>query len=143
MEPIEIVAADDERLQIPFTVPVKDSEPLEFSLPRYDCIDPDTYVQMMTDLEKLDADNETPAYQKRRASTLAMLRLFVTKTQYKALEKCKLAQLDDIARHWSQRSGISLGELLASAPTSTVSTVRPSNTTSSSSESEEETSAPA
>lgn len=144
MKPIEIVDPDDDRLLIPFTVKVKDREPLSFTVPRYDAIDPDTYAEMLDQLAKLDDDTDIQPFVKRRRATLLMLRLFVTDTEYQVLETLKLVQLNHIAEQWSEKSGVSLGELLASAPTSTVSTVRPSNTTSSpNSESDEETSVPA
>jgi hypothetical protein len=141
VKPIDVVDPDDERLLIPFTVKVKGRKPLSFTVPRYDAIDPDTYTGMLDRLNEIEADAELPVFEKRRATTLSMLRLFVNDAQFEVLEKLKLVQLNHIAEQWSEASGISLGELLASPNTSTVSTVRPSGTTSSpESESEEETS---
>jgi len=131
VKPIEIVDGDDERLYVPMTVKVKGRKPLCFTVPRYDAIDPDEYAAMIAAVEAVDNDDTIKPYEKVRASRLAMLRRFVNDVQYAALEQLKTVQLEDISRHWAQQSQVSLPELLASSPTSTVTTVRPSDTTSS------------
>ena len=117
MKPIEIVSDDDERLFIPFTV-----KGVEFRVPRFDAIDIDTYKSVLDELAKIDADSEVPAYERRRLTTLRLLREFVTDDQFQVLLGLKLVQLDDIMSHWVDLSGVSLGELLSSSPISTGST---------------------
>ena len=135
MKPIEIVADDDERLFISFTV-----KGIVFTVPRYDAIDADTYTVLIADLSKIQKDSKTAMHVKRRAATLRMLSDFVAGDDYAVLEGLKLVQLDDIARHWAEQSSVSLGELLSSLATSTASTEAPSSSISSpSSESDDAT----
>lgn len=58
MKPIVLPGFDDERTQIPFTIPVKGRKPVTVKIPRFDYIDEDTFDALMSDLEKLDVEQQ-------------------------------------------------------------------------------------
>lgn len=66
-----------------------------------------------------------------RSAALARFKPAVTKEQFTVLQKCTTGELKLAATEWEEKSGIPLGELLASSTSSTESTEAPSNTTSS------------
>jgi hypothetical protein len=54
MEPFVVVSAHDEKVQIPFAIPMKDGETLLFSIPRLNFIDEAQARQMKSNLLELD-----------------------------------------------------------------------------------------
>ncbi|QZT61243.1 hypothetical protein [Mycolicibacterium austroafricanum] len=66
-----------------------------------------------------------------RAASLARFKHVTSKDEYAILQKCTTGELRQAATEWEEKSGIPLGELLASSNSSTESTEAPSNTTSS------------
>ena len=127
MASIKVIDPDE----IEIVVNVKGCKPWTFTVPRYDYVEPDVYHAMLADIEAIDKDDSIKPYDRGRRTSLAMLKRFVTDSQYTILEGLKTGHLDQIVRGWSEQSGISLPEYLASSPSSTESTVRPSDTTSS------------
>jgi hypothetical protein len=130
LKPIEIVAADDPRMSIMFTVPVKGRKPVTLSVPRFDCIDIEELDAITKSINALDDDKELTNNGKQRMGALLTLKPFVTDSIYSALETLKIVELNQIIAAWTENSQMALPEFLASAAISTVSTVRPSTTTS-------------
>ena len=61
MKPVVLPGFDDERTQIPFTIPVKGRKPVTVKIPRFDYIPEDTFDALMADLEKLDVEQQVIA----------------------------------------------------------------------------------
>jgi len=61
MKAVVLSGFDDERTKIPFTVPVKGRKPVTVLVPRFDYIDEDTFDAIMSDLEKLDVEQQVIA----------------------------------------------------------------------------------
>ena len=127
---LDIPAADDPRVTVTMNVALKGGKTLILSVPRFDFIDEPTHKDMSVELEKIDADETLSARERVRASTLVMLKPFVAARDYKQCESLVVGQLNVIRDHWIAQSNITLGELLASAASSTANTEAPSNTTS-------------
>jgi hypothetical protein len=131
VKPIHIVAADDERVLIPFIIPIKGRKPLQITLPRYDYLDEDQFDALSSELTKLDENTELSARKKGRMVALSMLRHVVSDREFAVLETLATGQLDQILEGWREHSVTSLGESPASADSSTGTTGAPSDTTSS------------
>ena len=58
MKPVVLPGFDDERTQIPFTIPVKGRKPVTVNVPRFDYIPEDTFDALMADLERLDVEQQ-------------------------------------------------------------------------------------
>lgn len=58
MKPVVLPGFDDERTQIPFTIPVKGRKPVTVKIPRFDYIPEDTFDAIMKDLEALDVEQQ-------------------------------------------------------------------------------------
>lgn len=129
MKPIKIVAVDDERISIPFEIPVKGRKPLLVNLPRFDFIPEGEFDELNKEIEELDSDLSLRKYS--RALALLMLKRFVTEKDYTVLETLATGQLDQILNGWREQSSVSLGESGASDNSSTETTGAPSDTTSS------------
>lgn len=61
MKPVVLSGFDDERTKIPFTVPVKGRKPVTVLIPRFDYIDEETFDAIMSDLERLDVEQQVLA----------------------------------------------------------------------------------
>jgi hypothetical protein len=61
MKPVVLSGFDDERTKIPFTIPVKGRKPVTVKIPRFDYIDEDTFDAIMSDLERLDVEQQVLA----------------------------------------------------------------------------------
>lgn len=61
MKPVVLPGFDDERTQIPFTIPVKGRKPVTVKIPRFDYIPEDTFDALMADLEALDVEQQVIA----------------------------------------------------------------------------------
>jgi hypothetical protein len=127
---LEIPAADDPRVTVAMTVALKGGKTLTLSMPRFDFMDEPTHRDMTAELEKIDADETLTPRERARATTLVMLKPFVGAQDYKRCESLVVGQLAMIRDHWFAQSNITLGEYLASAPSSTATTEAPSDTTS-------------
>jgi hypothetical protein len=140
MKPIQIVAVDDDRISIPFHIPVKGRRPLVLKLPRFDFIPEDDFDQLTESIEALDKE-DLPLRKYSRALALLMLKQFVSDKDYTVLETLATGQLDQILNGWREQSQVSLGESEASENSSTESTEAQSSTTSSATDTTAETSA--
>lgn len=140
MKPIQIVAVDDERTSVPFSIPVKGRRALVIKLPRFDFIPEDEFDSLTASLEELDKQEDIPLRKRSRLVALTMLKPFVTDKDYAALEGLAAGQLDQILSAWREQSQVRLGESAASENSSTENTGAQSSTTSSSEDSTEETS---
>jgi len=58
VKPVVLPGFDDERTQIPFTIPVKGRKPVTVNVPRFDYIPEDTFDALMADLERLDVEQQ-------------------------------------------------------------------------------------
>jgi hypothetical protein len=59
MKAISLAGYDDERTKLPVQVPVRGrAKPVTIKLPRFDYIDEDTFDALMSDLEKLDIEQQ-------------------------------------------------------------------------------------
>jgi hypothetical protein len=130
MKPIQIVAVDDDRISIPFHIPVKGRRPLVLKLPRFDFIPEDEFDQLTASIEELDKEDLT-LRKYSRTLALVMLKQFVSDKDYTVLETLATGQLDQILNGWREHSQVSLGESEASDNSSTESTEAQSATTSS------------
>lgn len=147
MKPIEIPSLEDERVFIPFTLPVKGRKPLSFKVPRRDFVAPEDIKTVTWLMAELDfdrdrlvdwADPDEPVAVEK-ACFLIALKPYVTEAQFKTLKAATFGQLRFINDRWNEQSRVTVGEYWASASSST-STQRPSNTTSSSADGEDGTS---
>lgn len=151
MKPIEIPTfdhPDDERLYIPFVLPVKGrKDPLEFSIPRREFQSSEDIKTIQWLLAELDADESKVAelvpaedpWALEKAAFLLGLKPYVTAAQLKVLQKQPYGVLKFINDRLRELSGITVGEYWASARSST-STERPSKLTSSTEDGDDGTS---
>lgn len=58
MKAVVLAGFDDEKTKIPFTVPVKGRKPATILIPRFDYIDEDTFDAIMSDLERMDVEQQ-------------------------------------------------------------------------------------
>ena len=61
MKAVVLPGFDDERTQIPFTIPVKGRKPVTVRIPRFDYIDEPTFDAIMADLEVMDVEQQVLA----------------------------------------------------------------------------------
>lgn len=61
MKPVVLSGFDDERTKIPFAIPVKGRKPVTVMIPRFDYIPEDQFDAIMTDLEKMDVEQQVLA----------------------------------------------------------------------------------
>lgn len=122
MKPIE-VPIDDDRIYIPFTVPVKGKQPLVFKVPRRD-FQPREDVKLLQwlmseldhDVDKLSelVDPDEPAAVER-ACYLLSLKPHVTAAQFKVLKSLPFGAIRFINDRWNEQSRVTVGEYWASA----------------------------
>lgn len=144
MPQIDLVAPNDPRARLSLTFhPAAPRKQFTVTIPRFDYMDEDTFDEMTKALQSLpdtDGDgNPLPVRKTSRAIALTMLKAVVPKDKYTSLEKCTSGELDQALAEWTKHSQMSLGELLASADSST-STGTPSEQTSSTEDGDEKTS---
>lgn len=58
MKPVVLAGFDDDKVKIPFTIPVKGRKPVTVQIPRFDYIEEDTFDAIMADLERLDVEQQ-------------------------------------------------------------------------------------
>lgn len=61
MKAVVLAGYDDEKTKIPFTIPVKGRKPATILIPRFDYIDEDTFDAIMSDLERMDVEQQVIA----------------------------------------------------------------------------------
>lgn len=99
--------------------PVKGRTPVEFTVPRFDCMARDDFKQINDRLAELDDaksnDGEPLSSQERGVEmVLTMIRPFVDDDVYKVVSGLKLFELEQIADRINTASTVTVGELLAS-----------------------------
>lgn len=114
--------------------PLRSRKPVVIELPRFQFIAPDLHET----LAALEADEELTDLERIRLS----LKPFVTEQVYELLQQRPIGELEQAFNYWQKQSAIPLGEYLASNGSSK-NTRRPSNSTSSTADSDSETSASA
>lgn len=124
MKPIEIPTLEDERIFIPFTIPVKGrKEPLTFKVPRRDFQPGEDVKVLQWLMSELDVDQDKlrelvdpaePAAVEKACFLLA-LKPHVTAAQFKVLRGLSFGQLRFINDRWNEQSRVTLGEYWASA----------------------------
>lgn len=151
-KPIEIPDFEDERIFIPFTLPVKGKKPIVFKVPRRDFQPPEDVKLLQWLMSELDGNEEklkalvdteaevNPSVAVEKACFLLALKPHVTAAQFKTLQKASYGQLRFINDRWNEQSRVTLGEYWASANGSTENTQRQSNSTSSPSDGTDSTS---
>lgn len=132
---VDLCSPTDPRARLALTFhPAHPRKPFTVTIPRMDFMDEPTFDDMqakLQSLERTDKDgNPLPQRKVSRAIALTMLSAVVSKKELEALEKCTSGELDQALAEWTKHSQMSLGELLASADSST-STGTPSEQTSS------------
>src|SRR6516165_6543495 len=99
---LEVYAADDPRVQVEISVPVKGRRPIVLRLPRFEYWDEPIYDAVMAGLEAIDnADKDKPdddptrmpARKRNRAITLITVKPFVSDKDYAVLEGLPLGPL--------------------------------------------------
>ncbi len=122
MKPIEIPVYEDERIYIPFTLPVKGKQPLEFKLPRRDFQPPEQVKLLQWLMSELDYDEnklkelvdpEEPAAVEK-ACYLLSLKPHVTAAQFKVLKAQPFGVIRFINDRWNEQSRVTVGEYWAS-----------------------------
>ena len=99
--------------------PVKGRTPVEFTVPRFDCMSREQFKELNAALAALDDkkdDKGEPLTPQDRGIevVLAMLRPFVTDDELAVVEKLHLFELEQIAERIQEGSTITVGELVAS-----------------------------
>lgn len=127
---MEVPSVDDPRISVTVSVPIKGRKPIALTLPRFDFIPDNLYDEMISASDQVARDNpDTPTRKINKLVNLAMLKPFLSSKDLAACETLPPGQIDAIMLIWVERSSIPLGELLASAQSSTANTEAPSNTT--------------
>jgi len=119
---IEIVLPVDKNGDYAFDengAPVKGRTPVEFTVPRFDCMSRDQFKELNGALAALDekkGDDGKPLTPQERgiAVVLAMLAPFVTDDELLVVETLHLFELEQIAERIQEGSTITVGELVAS-----------------------------
>lgn len=100
-----ITPAHDPAVQLEFEVPIKNGDPIEFSVPRLHYFPLDISKQYRTWFDgQLKAKKATD-----RACTLKLLELLVPE-HYEALSTLTDGEIAEISKIWEQESRSSLGE---------------------------------
>jgi hypothetical protein len=99
--------------------PVKGRTPVEFTVPRFDCMTREQFKELNSALaaldDKKDENGEPLSPQDRGIEVvLAMLKPFVTDDELAVVEKLHLFELEQIAERIQEGSTITVGELVAS-----------------------------
>lgn len=99
--------------------PVKGKTPVQFTVPRFDCMSRAEFKELNAALAAIDDmkgdDGEPLSAQDRGIEVvLAMVRPFVTEAQLRVVEGLHLFELEQIAERIQEGSTITVGELLAS-----------------------------
>jgi len=99
--------------------PVKGRTPVEFTVPRFDCMSREQFKELNANLAALDDkkgdDGEPLSPQDRGIEVvLAMLRPFITDTELEVVSQLHLFELEQIAERIQEGSTITVGELVAS-----------------------------
>ena len=99
--------------------PVKGRTPVEFTVPRFDCMTREQFKELNAALAALDDkkgdDGEPLSPQDRGIEVvLAMLRPFITDTELEVVSQLHLFELEQIAELIQEGSTITVGELVAS-----------------------------
>ena len=99
--------------------PVKGRTPVEFTVPRFDCMSREQFKELNANLAALDDkkgdDGEALSPQDRGIEVvLAMLKPFVTDEELAVVSKLHLFELEQIAERIQEGSTITVGELVAS-----------------------------
>ena len=99
--------------------PVKGRTPVEFTVPRFDCMTREQFKELNAALaavdEKKDDDGEPLSPQDRGIEVvLAMLKPFVTDDELAVVTNLHLFELEQIAERIQEGSTITVGELVAS-----------------------------
>jgi hypothetical protein len=115
MKPIVLPGFDDDRIKIPFTIPVKGRKPVTVMVPRFDYIDEDTFDLIMADLEQLDVEQQIIAI----ANELAELPVGTDIKWEPVLENTK-TRLTDLGVKFSRTMVQGVSQDLISAPTDAV-----------------------
>lgn len=122
MKPIE-VPIDDDRIYIPFTVPVKGKPPLQFKVPRKDFQPREDVLKLQWLMTELDHDEEKlkelvdpeEPMAVERACYLLALKPHVTAAQFKSLKSLPFGAIRFINDRWNEQSRVTVGEYWASA----------------------------
>ena len=146
MKPFQVVGANRASIRVPIELPIdiegrwttdeqgkpiRGRKPVVLELPRFQFIDPETQGE----LAAIEVDEKLTDLDRIRL----MLKPFVTDQVYHLLEQRPIGELEQVFKYWQEQSAIPLGEYLASNGSSK-STRRPSNSTSSTVDSDSATS---
>ena len=99
--------------------PVKGRTPVEFTVPRFDCMPREQFKELNAALVALDDkkgdDGEPLSPQDRGIEVvLAMVKPFITAAELEVVSKLHLFELEQIAERIQEGSTITVGELVAS-----------------------------
>jgi len=141
-----IIGPNDKRTKVTFTLPFNAdgepafdendkqiSEPVEFSVPRYDFIPRSQLRQLMQAMEDLDKEareENRSAWEVSGDSVIEQLRPFVDDTVLKLLADVPSGILTQIQADWAEASSIPLGKSRESTASSKSSKARSTTTSS-------------
>ena len=99
--------------------PVKGRSPVEFTVPRFDCMTREQFKELnkaLADLDEKKDDDGNPLSPQDRGIevVLAMLKPFVTDDELAVVSTLHLFELEQIAERIQEGSTITVGELVAS-----------------------------
>jgi hypothetical protein len=99
--------------------PIKGKTPVEFSVPRFDCMTRTEFKALNKELSELDDlkdEDGNPLSPQDRGieAVLAMVRPFITAEQLLVVGKLRLFELEQIATAIQEGSAMTVGELAAS-----------------------------
>jgi hypothetical protein len=96
--------------------PVKGRTPVEFTVPRFDCMTREQFKELNAALGVLGEkkDDDTNPHDRSLQVVLAMLKPFITAQELGVVEGLHLFELEQIAERIQEGSTITVGELVAS-----------------------------
>ena len=96
--------------------PVKGRTPVEFTVPRFDCMTREQFAELNAALAALNdnKDDDANPHDRSLQVVMAMLKPFITAQELSVVEKLHLFELEQIAERIQEGSTITVGELVAS-----------------------------
>jgi hypothetical protein len=96
--------------------PVKGRTPVEFTVPRFDCMTREEFTELNAALAALGdkTDDDANPHDRSLQVVLAMLKPFITAEELGVVEGLHLFELEQIAERIQEGSTITVGELVAS-----------------------------
>lgn len=138
-----IIGPNDKRTKVTFTLPFNAdgepafdendkqiSEPVSFTVPRFDFMPRPQFRELMASIEELSGDESKSEHDRSYDVILATLRPFVDDSTFAFLSDMPMGVLEQISADWNEASSIPLGKLRESNGSSKSSKARSTTTSS-------------